>query len=147
MRVSLERPMYYRRDGTAILGSVLDPRGTLEWARLFERNLDYRRVAESTLPNGIRVSTVWLGLDHSFSAVGPPVIFESMAFAAELSHRDETKMTFLDGKEHVLAAFDYHEELDCDRYSTEAQALAGHMEMCEKWSPGCRSLPASTEGV
>ena len=27
---------------------------------------------------------------------------------------------------------DFH-ELDCDRYSTEAEALRGHEQMCTKW--------------
>lgn len=51
---------------------------------------------------GVRISTAWLGLDHQFGG-GPPLIFETMLF----------------GK-----AFDFQGE----RYSTEAEALAGHAE-------------------
>jgi hypothetical protein len=69
-----------------------------------------RRVAKTTLPNGRYVSTVWLGMDHQFGE-GPPLIFETMVFRSE----------------------DDSDDLDCDRYSTEAEALAGHEAMCRKW--------------
>lgn len=63
----------------------------------------------TTLPGGARVSTVWLGLDHQFGD-GPPLIFETMVFPAESSM-----------------------DLDCERYSTEEEAKAGHSAMVEKW--------------
>jgi hypothetical protein len=85
---------------------------TLEqWAQLFE-NAAYKRVAEATLPDGKWVSTVWLGLDHSFMDEGPPVIFETMVFSS---------------KEDM-------DELDQRRYSTEAEALAGHHEAVQEWT-------------
>jgi hypothetical protein len=74
---------------------------------------DYKRVAETTLPNGVWVSTVWLGLNHSFSDDGPPIIFETMAFADA----------------NVGA------ELNMARYATEEEALAGHEAMVE-WAKG-----------
>ena len=49
----------------------------LEWARRYEA-MD-RRVAHTVLFDMCRVSTVFLGLDHSFG-LGPPVLFETMAF-------------------------------------------------------------------
>lgn len=57
------------------------------------------------------VSTVWLGLDHSWSPLAPPLIFESMVFP---------KHTF--------------GELDMNRYTTEEEALIGHKELVKKWS-------------
>lgn len=72
----------------------------LEWCKRFEDNA-YKRVALTELANGVSISTVWLGLDHSFHG-GPPLIFETM--------------TFPDSE-------------NCERYSTEAEALAGHEEM------------------
>ena len=51
-----------------------------------------------------RVSTVWLGLDHSFFG-GPPLIFETMIFAEEGTMDD----------------------LYQERYSTGQQAIRGHM--------------------
>jgi predicted cobalt transporter CbtA len=58
------------------------------------------------------VSTVWIGIDHRFGDDGPPLIFETMVF-----NRAEG-----------------WGELDCERYSTEAEAVAGHAAMCEKWA-------------
>lgn len=96
---------YYDRQG--------HPLTLTEWAALFEtaKRGDLKRVAETTLPNGTWISTVWMGLDHSFGN-GPPLIFETMVFTNRGDMRD----------------------LDSDRYSTEADALAGHAAMVEKWT-------------
>jgi len=56
--------------------AVDDP---LEWARWFEKA--DRRVALTELAH-CRVSTVFLGVDHSWRAYGPPVLWETMAFAS-----------------------------------------------------------------
>lgn len=72
---------------------------------------DARRVAETTLPSGIWVSTVHLGLDHRFSLSGPPLIFETMVFTTA------ERLT----------------ELDSDRYSTEEEARAGHARLVLAW--------------
>ena len=85
----------------------------MDWARSFE-DMDDRRVAETTLPDGKDVSTVWLGLDHAFGR-GPPLIFESMVFAS---------------------ATQGSEALDQDRYSTEAEAREGHEALVAKWLGG-----------
>lgn len=138
IRATLSRPMYYFRDGTPILGDIEfenshDFRGTLKWARLFE-DANYKRVADSVLPNGVRVSTIWTGLDFSFSPSGPPVIFESMAFSPEVSVVKAADSIF--GRDT-----EYHQPLDQWRYSTEEQAWLGHWEMCEKFFAGSRTLP------
>lgn len=83
----------------------------MEWAKGYENGRPDKRVAEATLPNGRWVSTVWLGLNHQFGD-GPPLIFETMVF---------------DSSENMS-------ELDCDRYSTEIEALAGHQVMVKKWT-------------
>lgn len=72
---------------------------------------DERRVAETTLENGYWVSTVYMGLNHQYGD-GPPLIFECMVFSKKRGVSD----------------------LDCDRYSTEAEAKAGHEAMCAKWA-------------
>ncbi len=51
----------------------------MEWASWFE-TAD-RHVAQSEV-NGKRVSTVFLGIDHSFGA-GPPLLFETMIFGKD----------------------------------------------------------------
>lgn len=81
-----------------------------EWAEDFERR-DDRRVARTDLWWGGFVSTVWLGLDHRFVGDGPPLIFESMVFGP-------------------FSLSDW----DMERYSTEAQARAGHDELVRKWA-------------
>jgi len=81
----------------------------LEWSAKFN-DMDYKRVALDELPNGYRVSTVWLGLDHSFGGA-TPLIFETMVFPAD-GWGDE----------------------DCARYSTEAEAIDGHAAMVAKWT-------------
>jgi len=44
----------------------------------------YKRVAETDLPDGRWVSTVWLGLDHRFgSSEAEPLIFETMVFESK----------------------------------------------------------------
>ena len=53
------------------------------------------------------VSTVFLGLDHNYSPFGPPVLWESLVFGGPL-----------DG--------------EMDRYSSRAQALAGHQALCQR---------------
>lgn len=148
------RMLYYDRQGK--------PLDTLEWAPLFESRA-YREVAATKLPNGVSISTVWLGMDHSFS--GPPIIFESMVFAgygttdyAKMdAHWEEMKKwqreqgyrvplpdaswqeSFGRGKR-----FGHHRvDVDCTRYATEERALFGHRALIAKWSkcPGPSFMP------
>lgn len=88
---------YYDRTGHPI---------TLDQWLAAASDLDGKRVAQDDVvtPGGrcLWVSTVWLGLDHSFLTGGPPIIFETMVF------------------EHGMA------DSYMDRYATEAQALEGH---------------------
>jgi hypothetical protein len=93
--------MYYNKEGKSIQ--------IMEWAKLFE-DREYQRVAKTLLKNGRLVSTVWLGLDHSFLS-NKKEIFETMVF------RSEKDLT----------------DLDCERYSTLKEALAGHKKMVNKW--------------
>lgn len=78
----------------------------MTWARWFE-NGD-RVVAKTPLP-GCEVSTVFLGLDHRFGP-GSPLLFETMVFGGP---------------------FDQEQE----RYSTWAEAEAGHARMVDKCQP------------
>lgn len=68
------------------------------WAEWFESA--NRQVASDSVGDVI-VSTVFLGLDHNWNNGGDPVLWETMIFGG--SH---------DGY--------------CDRYSSRAEALAGH---------------------
>lgn len=79
---------------------------TAEVERLL-RDMSYKRVARSKVisaadpSKSFDVSTVWLGLDHSFGE-GIPLIFETKVFAEGDSM-----------------------DLDCRRYATEQQARGG----------------------
>lgn len=75
----------------------------IKWAMQFEKA--DRHVAKTETPKG-NVSTVFLGLDHSFGS-GPPLLFETMVFDGKL-----------DGEQ--------------DRYSTWDEAIAGHKRMVER---------------
>lgn len=65
---------------------------------------NYHRVATDHV-GPFYISTVWLGINHADSGAKEPVIFETVIFGGDFNE---------EGKEYV------------ERYSTEAQALAGH---------------------
>lgn len=69
----------------------------MTWAKWFE--ISNRRIGEDVL-HGVRVSTVFLGLDHNWGE-GPPLIFETMIFGG------------------------WHDDYQ-ERYSTYEEAEAGH---------------------
>lgn len=87
-------PKYYDRSGTPISD-------VMTWAQQLE-TAD-RQVADTMLGD-VRVSTVFLGLDHQHVPGGPPLIFETMVFGGDLDD-------------------------EMERYTTEAQAVAGHAYM------------------
>ena len=74
----------------------------LKWGAWFETA---DRHVLQTVQDDVRVSTVFLGLDHSFGN-GPPLLFESMVFGGP------------------------HDQELMDRYSTWEEAEAGHSKMC-----------------
>ncbi len=81
-----------------------------EWGVWFE---DADRVVRKTDIDGMRVSTVFLGLDHSFSE-GDPLLFETMVFDKDFkldSAPDDVPDIML-------------------RCSTWEQALVQHQEAC-----------------
>lgn len=75
------------------------------WAKWIENNSNKRRVALTKIGDA-EISTVFLGLDHSFG-VGPRLLFETMVFGGELA--EET-----------------------NRYSTWREAEQGHKAICQK---------------
>jgi hypothetical protein len=94
--------LYYDRKG--------QPIDLMTWARKHEDH-DYRTVAQHWV-RGWMVSTVWIGIDHSFSPFGhgPPVIFETMIFPPG----DEAGGESVWGEQYM------------ERYATEEAAHAGH---------------------
>jgi hypothetical protein len=91
----------YGRDGAPLRFAA--------WAALFEDH-EYKVVAQDRLAYAgeeIVVSTVWLGVDHSFGHAARPLIFETLVF----------------GPEH----FPLTDEML--RYATEDEARAGHADI------------------
>lgn len=83
-------------------------------AEFFELK-DRRRVGFTEFSDGANLSTVFLGLDHSFNG-GPPVLFESLWFGG-----------FFDE--------------DMTRYYTKQEALAGHNLLVQKYIETTGSQP------
>lgn len=75
------------------------------------------------------ISTVWLGLNHGWTETGPPVIFETMVFPQSGDENIDALVKATEDDEWGSML-----ERDSDRYCTEAEALAGHQRMVEKWS-------------
>ena len=73
------------------------------------------------------ISTIFLGLDHSFG-LGEPLFFETMVFEKKLSTSKALS------KPIKLKAFKYHKSLDdyTRRYSTKEEALKGHREIIKE---------------
>jgi len=63
----------------------------MRWATWFERA--DRHVAQSGVKDGVQVSTVFLGLDHSWGE-GPPMLFETMIFGGEHDQYQERCSTW-----------------------------------------------------
>lgn len=78
---------------------------SIEEFETFAATRDYKQVAAERVDD-VLISTVWLGLDHSFGD-GPPLIFETMIFGGTLN--------------------DY-----CERYATEEEAEEGHQRAVEQ---------------
>ena len=98
--------MHYILDGK----DPIEEDDVLTWARWFE-TAD-RIVEQTALGRGVRVSTIFLGLDHRFVGGGPPLLFETMIFGGE---RDGAQW----------------------RYATWDEAIMGHdaaVDGLDRWS-------------
>lgn len=97
------RPKYYiLKDKEPV------PAEMLEWAAFFE-DIDQRMIARDDLGE-VLISTVFLGLDHSYSDEGPPLLFETMVFNTKKG------------------------EEDMYRYSSWDEAVAMHNKLVERYS-------------
>ncbi len=91
----------YTTDKFLLEGTTIKPEPDLmKWALWFDKA---NRVVAKTIIGGMEISTVFLGLDHSFG-YGSPLLFETIVFGAE-------------------------EEI-CERCSTWAQAVKQHDRIC-----------------
>lgn len=131
------KPAAYYPDGKPILSDELLP-ATLKWALLYEQRDSDRIVGQTRTLYGEKLSTVWLGIDHSFGA-GPPLIFETMLFAPKDDKGAKLAYVLAVARKTVTldeeAAYDHrraylakhypHDQLQL-RYATRAQAEDSH---------------------
>lgn len=74
------------------------------WAEAFESQ--DRRVAVTHIGAGVKVSTVFLGIDHRFGD-GPPILFETMVFGGPLDGTEQRYATWEEavvGHQRVVSA-------------------------------------------
>lgn len=112
MKETPESNLFFQRDGKPYGGEFR--KRSLQWAEDIG-NPDLKFVKETELPNGKFVSTIWTGIDRSrgwMEDAPRPMIFETAVF--------ERKNNFT--------------ELVTDHYSTEAEAIDGHEQLCDQWS-------------
>jgi hypothetical protein len=131
LRIVRERTIEYARTeppsdwcGLYILDEAGEPKpcyDTLEWGRWME-TADRRVCQDYDEGDGekqIRISTVFLGLDHNFHG-NRPLLYETMVFI-----KDDTINPIL-GR-----ALPREMDGTTRRYSTRDEAVIGHQEVCE----------------
>lgn len=89
-------------------GNPIPCENLLEWGKWFQ---DADRKVERTQIGDVTVSTIFLGLDHSYSDEKKPILYETMVFGG----RPDEYMR---------------------RYSTKVEAQKGHDEIVEKLKNG-----------
>jgi len=95
-------------DHYILKGHEAVPADLMTWAKWYETG--NRRVADDSVGD-IRVSTVFLGLNHNYGE-GPPTLYETMVFGGP------------------------HDQEWEERYCTWDEAVAGHAAMIERVSTG-----------
>lgn len=111
MRLSTDRLYRCERDADGTMTAVpMDD--VLAWGKWFEATMwnHERRVAEDTV-GGWRISTVFLGMDHSHMMKGQPVLWETMVFPGQSPN-----------------------EQHCERYTSYNDAVAGHDRIVKEWA-------------
>lgn len=63
-------------------GNPVEIDDILTWARWLE-DAKEKRILAQTRSEGVRVSTVFIGIDYNFGADGPPRLWETVVFAGE----------------------------------------------------------------
>lgn len=82
------------------------PTDDMSAANALLRDVAKRRVARDDIGGAI-ISTVFLSLDHQYDAGGPPLVFETLVIGGPMDQ-------------------------EMDRYSTRAEAIAGHADMIRR---------------
>ena len=92
----------------------------LKWGKMMEKDRKGERkfiVKQEKNWMGFWVSTVWLGLNHSFDPSGKssPLIYETMVFF------------------HPPFGMEHKSDLDCFRYPNRHDAFYGHKQIVDEW--------------
>ncbi|MCK1742205.1 hypothetical protein IVA80_15375 [Bradyrhizobium sp. 139] len=69
----------------------------MTWAEWFA-NFDNRKIADDQINETTSVSTVFLGLDHSFSPGADPLLFETMVFGGPLNYTTRRYATYTEAE-------------------------------------------------
>ena len=93
-------------DNYILVNGIATKTDILTWGRWMQNAPD-RVVKRDEFRNGITVSTVFLGLDHSFG-VGEPVLWETMVFGSK--------------------TMDHY----CERYTSVEAAQRGHQAVIDR---------------
>lgn len=81
------------------------------WGKWFEQ-FKNRIVAKTEISSNIRVSTIFLGIDHGFGDEGPPLLFETMVFGGPADSTMERYSTWNEaeqGHEAIVETVRFHE--------------------------------------
>jgi hypothetical protein len=79
------------------------PATLLEWASWYEKA---ERIVSQEEIKGVRVSTVFLGVDHGFFRGGLPVLFETMIFGGKHVGHQARSCTWHEAEEEHTKAWD-----------------------------------------
>jgi len=117
VKIKTKLNLWYDRQGKPIVTADFETNRQL-WLKQMSKcekllaDRKYKIIKQEYLWWGGWLSTVWLGLDHRFTSDTKPLIFETMLFRS---------------KKHLT-------DIAVNRYSTEAEALAGHEQIKKEWS-------------
>jgi hypothetical protein len=96
-------PRYFNKES--------EPIGLGDWMVLIE-DRDYAIVKKTTIGE-VEISTVWLGIDHSFGLSPNILIFETMVFGGPCNQEQDRYSTLeeaLKGHEHYVAKVKRYEQ-------------------------------------
>lgn len=85
-------------------GNPAEEPDLIKWSMWFESAYDKRHVGDDEIDD-VRISTVFLGIDHNYSDDGPPILFETIIFGGEhdeFQKRYATRELALDGHQRTV---------------------------------------------
>lgn len=101
----------------------------MEWGKWMEKA--GARIVARTMVGSVRVSTVFLGLDHSFDD-GPPILFETMVFGGPMNQYQDRYRTWDEAEAGHRATVEQVEAVPC-LSRLRWRVLAVCKELKESW--------------